>query len=237
MEIRPFGAGSVRAWDLPTRLFHWSLVTLIVGAWASVEFTEKTGDITLVAHRWTGYAILVLLVWRLIWGFAGSSTSRFTSFLRGPAAVLAYVADLLARRPRRFLGHNPLGALMVMALMAVVMAQAVLGLFTVEHDDLANGPLAKLVDETYWKPIRIWHHWIFKRVLLPLVALHILANVLYGVIKKDPLIPAMITGVKPAARYEDAGEPVGDPALRAIGCLVIAAALVFGALVALGGKL
>ena len=237
MDARSRDLSTVRAWDLPTRVFHWSLVVLMAAGWASAEFAEQLGDVTLKAHRWTGYAILVLLVWRLIWGFTGSPTSRFSSFVVGPGAVLRYGLDLLRGRSRYFLGHNPLGALMVLALIGIVLTQTVLGLFTVEHNDLANGPLANLVDERLWKPIRLWHHWIFNRLILPLAALHILANILYGVVKKDPLIPAMITGRKPAADYEDDREPVGNPNGRALGCLAVAAALVFGPIWMLGGTL
>lgn len=232
------GASStVRAWDLPTRLFHWSLVACIAAAWTTSEFAEALGDATLKLHRSLGLAVLVLLVWRLLWGLVGSSTSRFSAFVRSPAAALAYGRDLAAGRSRHYLGHNPLGAFMVLALLAVVAAQAGLGLFTAEHNDLADGPLVKFVAEGWLKTIRHWHHGLFQTVLLPLVGLHIAANVLYGLVKGDPLILAMLTGRKPAARYADAAEARLAPTFRALACLVLAAVLVLAPLKLVAGRL
>ncbi len=230
-------AKSVRAWDLPTRVFHWTLVVLIIAAWVSAELAEKLGDTTLRWHRWIGIAVLVLGVWRLIWGFVGAPTSRFASFLRGPGAALGYGRDLVAGRVRHHLGHNPLGAWMIVALVVTVLSQAGIGLFTNEHNDLASGPLAKLVPEAWEKPVRRWHHLLFNNVLLPLAGLHILANVLYGAVKRDPLVRAMITGSKPAAKYEDVGEEVTDAILLAFVCLVLAAAIVLGGITLAGGRL
>lgn len=230
----------MRAWDLPTRLFHWTLVVLLVCAWASFEYAEQLGDFTLKWHRWNGYAILVLLVFRVLWGFVGSSTSRFSAFVRLPNVALGYGLDLVRGRDRPFLGHNPLGSWMIVALLVVVAGQAVLGLFTVEHNDSgAFGPLYRLVSDATWKQFSKWHllglHW----VILPLVGLHIAANLLYGLVKKDPLIRAMITGTKPAANYEDQSEAVivARPLLRATACLVVAAVTVFGTIAGVGGRL
>jgi len=233
------GHESVRAWDLPTRLFHWSLVTLIAASWASYRYSEQIGDARLFWHKWCGYAVLILLVWRLMWGVVGSSTSRFAGFIRGPATALDYARDLVSGRPRQFLGHNPLGALMVLALMAAVGLQASLGLFNVEHNDITAGPLYRLVDEAWHKSIRSWHRWWFYWGILALAAAHVSANVLYGLVKKDPLIPAMVTGRKPRAAYEDAAEADIAPAasLRALVCLVLAAAIVLGGIKLLGGRL
>lgn len=228
----------VRAWDLPTRVFHWTLVLLLFSAWFSFRFGERFGDLTLLWHRWNGYAILVLLVWRVLWGFAGSSTARFSTFVRWPWEAIGYALALVKGEPRHYLGHNPLGTWMVLALLGVVGLQAGLGLFTVEHNDIAWGPLYRLVSEATYKTISSWHIWLFYWVILPLVGIHITVNALYGVIAKDPLIPAMVTGRKPAQDYQDAAEAqiVARPVLRAIVCLLIAAAIVFGGLVALGGR-
>lgn len=238
----PADGAERRVWDLPTRLFHWALVLLVASAWASSHYAAELKDVTLRWHRWNGYALLVLLTWRLIWGVVGSPASRFSSFVASPAAALRYGLDVARGNARRFLGHNPLGAWMVVALILAVLGQAVLGLFTVEHDDLANGPLARLVDESLWKPIRRWHHFIFDRLILPLAALHIAANLFYGLVKREPLVRAMVTGVKPAGDYEDAMKlstdaDTGSPLLRAFICLAAAGALVFTPLLAFGGKL
>jgi cytochrome b len=230
----------VGAWDLPTRLFHWTLVACIASAWVSFRYAEAFGDHLLKWHRWNGYAILILLIWRVIWGFAGSSTSRFASFLTWPWTAARYGLDLLRGRDRHFLGHNPLGTYMILALLAVVGTQGVLGLFTVEHNDSgAYGPLYRIVSEATYKKLSHWHLWAFYWLLLPLVALHVTANVLYGVIKKDPLIRAMVTGRKPAGAYEDGAtiSPVDRPLLRAALCLVMAIVVFFGGIIVLGGKL
>ena len=229
---------SVRAWDLPTRLFHWTLVALIVCAWVSFEFAEVIGDVTLKWHRANGLAILTLLVWRLMWGLFGSSTSRFASFVRSPVSAIGYARDLAAGTPRRFLGHNPLGGWMVLALLAALLTQAAFGLFAIDDNDLTGGPLSHLVSEKTNKWATGRHDFIFHFLILPLAAIHVIANVLYGRLKGEPLNRAMMTGKKPTAAYEDAAEaqiPSGAIA-RAVVCLLIAAAIVLGGLWLAGGK-
>lgn len=230
---------TVTAWDGPTRLFHWLLAAAVLSAWISCRFSEVIGDNRLVWHRWNGMSILVLLTWRVIWGFAGSSTSRFASFVKGPAEAIRYARDLASGRDRAYLGHNPLGTLMVLTLMSITIVQGTLGLFTVEHNDLTAGPLYNLLSEESLKQVARWHRWLFYWVLIPLVAAHVTANALYGLLKNDPLIPAMITGRKPARAYEDAAEAQlpARPWLRALVCLVAAKMIVFGGIVALGGRL
>jgi cytochrome b len=229
----------VPAWDLPTRLFHWTLLILVVAAWATYEFSESLGDETLVLHRANGLALLILLVWRLLWGIFGSSTARFATFVRGRRQVVAYASGLFSGRNRAYLGHNPLGALMVVALLQILFAIAALGLFATDDSDLAGGPLYRLVGEATNALSARLHDRIFNAVLLPLAALHILINVLYTFVKKEPLIQAMIRGTKPAAAYADAphAEISSGTGLRALICLAAAAVIVLGGIVALGGNL
>jgi cytochrome b len=229
----------VRAWDWPTRAFHWSLVIAILSAWASFEFAEKLGDVSLKWHRYNGYAILVLIVFRFIWGFVGSSTSRWSAFVTWPWHAAAYGLDLVRGRDRHFLGHNPLGTYMILGLLGLVSLQALLGLVIVEHNDTTWGPLYKLVSEENQKRVLFWHTRLFNWFILPLICLHILANSVYGIIKKDPLIRAMITGTKPAVAYEDQAEAqiVSAVGIRALFTLALAATIVLGGIVALGGKL
>jgi cytochrome b len=231
--------GVVRAWDLPTRLFHWTLVTLIISAWVSFRFAEAVGDYTLRWHRWNGYAILVLIVFRLLWGLVGSSTSRFSSFLSWPWTAVRYITDMVRGRDRHYLGHNPLGAWMIVGLLTVVAAQGVLGLYTVEHNDITAGPLYRTVPEAVWQQLSKWHLWVFYWVILPLVGIHVTANVLYGALKREPLVAAMITGVKPVSDYEDGTEAqiVERPLLRALVVLCVSVGIVFGGIVLLGGRL
>lgn len=229
----------VPAWDLPTRVFHWTLVLLIACAWLTFECSEELDDPRLVWHRWNGLALLTLTVWRILWGFAGPSNVRFTSFVRGPEAALQYARDLAAGTPRRFLGHNPAGGLVVVIMIALVATIGTLGLFALEHNDNATGPLYRYAGEAWAKVFTSWHRFLFEPVLLIVIAIHIAANILYGVVKKEPLIPAMITGQKPAADYEDGigGIAIAHPVRRALALLAISAVMVFGGILALGGKL
>jgi cytochrome b len=232
-------AGEVAAWDLPVRLFHWTLVAFIASAWVSYEFAEDIGDSGLVWHRWNGLAILTLTVWRVLWGFAGSPTARFRSFVRSPMAAAGYARDLMGGRARQFLGHNPLGAWMVLALLAALVAQAALGLFAIDDSDLTGGPLQHLVPEDVSKLATRWHGRVFHYVLLPLIAVHATANALHQTVRREPLITAMITGRKPAAAYAD-GEGPGVPQrgnLRAFVCLLASAAIVACGVAAAGGRM
>jgi len=229
----------VRAWDWPTRAFHWLLAALVLFAWVSWRYSEALGDHTLTFHRLNGHAILVLLVWRFLWGFAGSSTSRFSAWLWWPWTAVGYGLRLLRGETPLYLSHNPLGSYMILLLLGAVTAQAVLGLFTVESNDLTAGPLYRLISEEQQKVVSGWHIWFFYWVILALVAIHILANFWYGLAKKEPLITAMVTGKKPAAGDLDTYEAliVRRPMRRALVCLVLAAGVVLGVIYgALGGR-
>ena len=110
----------VRVWDLPTRLFHWLLVILVITSFVTVEI----GGNAMQYHERSGYTILTLLLFRVIWGFIGGRESRFASFVRGPAAVLRYAATLFRSDPARYPGHNPLGGWSVMAMLLALFIQA-----------------------------------------------------------------------------------------------------------------
>ena len=231
----------VRVWDLPTRLFHWTLVFLIFSSWASFEFSDVIGDTSLLWHRFNGYAILVLLIWRVLWGVVGSPSARFHRFLAWPWTAARYGIDMIRGRDRHYLGHNPLGAYMIIALIAIVATQGILGLMSTEHNYVTWGPLSALAgsDEASIE-LGKWHAWMFESVLLWFIALHIAANVLYRLVKKDRLIEAMVTGKKPPGTYDDAdavaNNQIPRPLLRALVCLIIAAAIFVGAITVLGGK-
>ena len=228
----------VRAWDGPTRLFKWSLVALVTASWA----TQRFGDPTLTWHKLSGYAILVLLVFRLLWGVVGSSTARFSAWVSSPWRAAAYGLDLVRGRSRPYLSHNPLGAWMILALMAFVGSQAVAGLFTVDSNGIFGGPFANdgaFADPTLWQRwMTRYHHQAFN-VLLGLVALHVGVNLFYQFVKGDPIIKAMITGRKPVEPFADQPEMVPAPAsaLRALLCLAVAAAIVLGGIKLFGGTL
>lgn len=182
-------ASSVRArlWDGPTRIVHWALVALIAFAWWSAEAGRMEW------HRWSGYAVTGLIVFRLIWGFAGSTSARFASFVRGPRGTLAYLRSLPSRVKTDWPGHNPLGAWSVLAILAALVAQTVTGLFAVDIDAIEAGPLSDRVDFDTGRLFAKWHHWSFW-ALEALVTLHVAAVVFYLAYKRANLIGAMITG-------------------------------------------
>lgn len=216
----------VAAWDLPTRLFKWSLVILVVAA----PLTKWYGDVTLLAHKMVGYAILTLVVWRVLWGLFGSTTARFSTFVK-PFAALGYVVDLARGRHPRYLGHNPLGALMVVALLLVLAVQASTGLFATD-DIIVEGPLKGYVTHATSKWLTGIHD-VLPRLLLALVVVHVLANILYSVFS-DNLILAMLSGRKARAAYRDAPENANASIPRALALLVVAAAVVYGSLALFG---
>jgi cytochrome b len=174
--------GRVRIWDLPTRLFHWSLAALVTASIIAIKLDS------LDWHMRFGYAILALLLFRLLWGFAGSRYALFSTFVRGPRAV----ADYLRGRWQAAGGHNPLGALSVMALIALLTLQAAGGLFA-NDGSFTEGPLAKLVSGSTSEFISTWHRRA-EYAIYALVALHVAAVVFYTVFKSEPLLGAMIHG-------------------------------------------
>ncbi len=180
----------VRVWDAPVRLFHWALVLLI----GFQFFTAQMKGDWMTWHMRAGYAILALVFFRILWGFAGSSSARFSSFLAGPAACLRFVKKLLARAPAPYASHNPLGGWMVVFLLVALLVQAGTGLFA--NDDIATeGPLASLVSKALSDRLTSLHHWNFNLLLL-LSGLHISAVLYHFGFMKENLIGAMLTGVK-----------------------------------------
>ena len=179
------GAAALQpVWDLPIRLFHWLLAALIAFSWWSAE------EHHLDWHFWSGYAILTLLIFRLLWGLFGSSTARFASFVRGPGAVFAYLRDDMSWR---FAGHTPLGALSVVALLLCTLAQVTLGLLSTDEDGLNEGPLARFVSiDTSEAAASI--HEIFFYVLLAFIVLHVAAILYYRLARGKKLAAAMVTG-------------------------------------------
>jgi cytochrome b len=180
-----------RLWDGPTRLFHWALVVLVAFSWWSGEEHEMEW------HRWSGYGILALVVFRIFWGFAGPATVRFARFVRGPATVAAYAGSLFKRGGEHVTGHNPLGGWSVVAMLAVLAVMVTAGLFAVDVDGFESGPLATYVTFEQGRSAAEVHEVVFN-VLLALIALHVIAIVFYRVWKGQRLLPAMIHGRAPA---------------------------------------
>ncbi|HEX5093389.1 MAG TPA: cytochrome b/b6 domain-containing protein, partial [Burkholderiales bacterium] len=163
---------SVKVWDLPVRAAHWALVLLF----AFQLLTASLGDAFIDWHMRSGYAILAVVLFRVLWGFAGSTTARFASFLARPADAWRFGRRLWARRAEAMAGHNPLGGWMVVALLAALLVQVGTGLFS--NDGIATeGPLARLLPPGLSDRVTTLHHWNF-RILLMLAGVHV-AAVLY----------------------------------------------------------
>nr|WP_184043158.1 cytochrome b/b6 domain-containing protein [Roseospira visakhapatnamensis] len=186
VAIRP-----VKVWDLPTRLFHWVLVLVIAVAWLSGD----QGNFTV--HFIAGQVALGLLLFRLIWGFVGSDTARFKAFVPTPARLRDYVRAAGAGRSHLIVGHNPIGAAMVFALLAVLGLQVLTGLFASENTwAFVSGPLARFIGTDLSETLTGFHKdWLFN-ILLGLIALHVLAAFFHLFVKKDNLIRPMVTGTK-----------------------------------------
>lgn len=205
-------------WDLPVRLFHWLLVALIAFSWWSGE--EHYMD----WHRTSGYAILGLIVFRVLWGFLGTRTARFAGFVRGPAAVAAYMGKLGSRDAEASQGHNPLGGWSVVAMLLAIAAMVTAGLFAVDVDGFESGPLADYISFDAGRSAAEVHEVIFN-VILALIALHVLAIVFYTVWKKQRLVPAMVHGKGAKGVDAAANTPVSLPKLAI--SVVVAAALAY----------
>ncbi len=190
--------GAVRqskVWDLPVRLFHWSLAAAFLGAFV----TNRLGVSYFKYHVWCGYAVIVLVTFRILWGFVGTYHAQFRHFLRGPIATSRYALNLVRGRASHHLGHNPLGAWMVVFLLIALGVQAVSGLYG--DDEIFNtGPLVGYVT----KDMSLWltslHRHLFYWIA-GAIALHVLAIVAHRIFDKSDLVKAMITGRK-QGRYD-----------------------------------
>lgn len=205
----------ITIWDLPLRLFHWSLAVAVSGA----MITGQIGGNLMPWHGYLGQAVVALVAFRLVWGVVGSTTARFTYFLAGPTTIRAYLRG-------RWLGvgHNPLGALSVLAMLGLALAQALTGLFA--NDDIAfQGPLYSLVGSELSGSLTGVHKALFP-ALLAIVVLHLAAIVFYTRIKGENLVRPMITGRKesPHGRSTRGGGP-----LALLLALALAALALWGA--------
>jgi cytochrome b len=212
------GLRRLLVWDLPTRLFHWTLVLAVAGCW----WTGERGPVE--THALFGYAVLALLLFRLGWGLVGSETARFSSFVRGPRAALGHLGHLVRRGPLDHpVGHNAVGGYAVILLLLLLSIVAVSGLFLYD-------------DEIYWAPLNAWvseetaellhevHHEGFE-LLLVLIAVHVLAVIYYYAVKRLDLIRPMLTGR--ADLPVDTAPPRIAPAALALSIALAAAASVW----------
>ena len=184
----------VRVWDLPIRLFHWAIVLLIPALW----WTQHVERLDL--HILLGETMLALVLFRLIWGVIGGSTARFATFVRGPATVLRY----LRGETGATVGHTPLGALSVVAMLALLAVQVGLGLFVSDEDGLNTGPLSHLVSYDSARTLAARHETMFW-ILLAFIVLHVAAIFFYLFARRNNLIGPMVTGSRaPVAGSDEA---------------------------------
>lgn len=210
-ELRP-----VRVWDLPTRLFHWTLALCIIGSLT----TAKIGGNAMVWHIRLGIVVLALLVFRMLWGVLGGHWSRFLNFLYSPVTMLRYLRGQTQPGEHLDVGHNPLGAMSVFGLLTFLAIQVATGL--VADDEIATvGPLNKFVTSataslaTGWH--KVWGQWI----LILLVTTHVAAIVFYLMVKKKNLVRPMLDGDK----HLPASTPASSDSLTT---RLLAAALALG---------
>src|ERR1700712_5484311 len=178
----------MKVWDLPVRLFHWSIVVLIFAAWLSQELNRMEWHVRI------GYTILTLLLFRLAWGVFGSDTARFLKFVRSPVAALRHLAHIRRREPDYEIGHNAAGGWMVLALLGLLGVQAGTGLFS-NDDANTEGPLMHLVGKEQSDWLSHIHSLTFNFIEI-FIVLHLLAIGAYAMLKRQNLVRPMVTGTK-----------------------------------------
>ncbi|HTV49994.1 MAG TPA: cytochrome b/b6 domain-containing protein [Steroidobacteraceae bacterium] len=212
-------------WDLPLRLFHWLFALSILASWA----TAKAGFEWMPWHIRLGYWMMGLLLFRIIWGFVGPRHARFSSFLARPAAIWRYARSFTGvGEAIRSVGHNPLGGLMVVLMLLLVAFQVSTGLFAT--DDIAyTGPYNATVTDATAKLLTSLHHRNFNFIWAA-IALHVAAIVYYAFVKKQNLVPAMLTGWKPAEAVPESEAITSSELLKALIVILVASGAVYGIL-------
>jgi len=217
----------LQVWDLPTRIFHWCLVLAVGTGWAT---GGDDSQLWFAVHRAAGYTVLALLIFRLIWGIAGTRHARFSEFVRPWSVVRHYTKQLMTLRPPHSVGHNPLGGWMIVLLLVILVATDTAGLFTaVTRNGIETaGPLAHYISPELARALRQLHETFFN-ILLVLVCIHVAGVVTDILLTRDNLIAAMITGYKSArgrANAEPAGPAGPVPVIAAILAIAVGVAAV-----------
>ncbi|MDD3937474.1 cytochrome b/b6 domain-containing protein [Rhodoferax sp.] len=218
----------VRVWDAPTRLFHWALSLCVVGLFV----TSQVGGTAMDWHFRFGYGVLTLLLFRFVWGLSGGHWSRFSTFVVPPLLIWRYLQG--QANPQDCVGHNPLGALSVVTMLALLSLQVASGLIS-DDEIAAAGPLVRFVSSTWVGNATFYHKEIGKFILLGLVALHLGAIAFYYFRKHDDLVTPMITGDKSVPIQAPSARD-GRPERRRAGLIFLAcAALVSSLVIGLNG--
>lgn len=221
-------SNTIRVWDLPTRIFHWALVACVIGSIVS----SQIGGNAMVWHFRFGFAIASLLLFRLVWGLMGGRWSRFASFIYSPGTVLNYLKG--QGKPEHAVGHNPLGAASVFAMLVFLIAQVSTGVFS-DDEIAAFGPFTQFVSNATVSAATAYHKSYGKFALLALIVLHLGAIAYYYFAKRDNLVKPMLDGDKTLATARLPGSrDDGASRLAAAVVLVACSALVAWG-VSLGG--
>jgi cytochrome b len=210
----------IRVWDLPTRSFHVLLALCVAGLIA-------TGEIGLMQlHFWLGYAVLTLVLFRLVWGFVGGHWSRFINFVPTPAKLRAYIQAVRAQQAPHSIGHNPLGALSVIGMLCVLLIQVFSGFFS--DDEIANtGPWTAFIPADWVEMATEYHSDVGKVILIVLIVLHVGTVLYYKRIKNDDLLTPMLTGDKVLTTETQASRDTRTSRLFALGILLGCAYVVY----------
>lgn len=210
----------MRVWDLPTRLVHWLLVLLVAASWITADLGR------LDIHNLSGYLLLTLVLFRIYWGFVGSTTARFRSFLRGPGEVASYARAILRGDEMPAVpGHNPMGGWSTVALLTLLLGVPLLGLFAVDVDGVESGPLSHWVNFEVARNMAQLHERLFD-ALLVCIGLHLTAIAFYWFWRRDNLVGAFITGWRVLGSSPASPGPQFVPWWRAAVGLIVAGLLV-----------
>ena len=210
----------IRVWDLPTRGFHVLLALSVAGLIA-------TGEIGLMQlHFWLGYAVLTLVLFRLVWGFVGGHWSRFINFVPTPTKLRAYIQAISAQQTPQSIGHNPLGALSVLGMLCVLLIQVLSGFFS--DDEIANtGPWTAFIPADWVEMATEYHSEVGKVILIVLIVLHVGTVLYYKRIKNDDLLTPMLTGDKVLTTETQASRDTRTSRLFALAILLGCAYVVY----------
>jgi len=209
-------------WDLPLRLFHWLLALSILSSY----LTAKTADFYwMQIHMRLGYWTFGLILFRVIWGFVGPRHARFANFLPSPTKLFWYLKGFFGGKTIHSIGHNPMGSLMVVLMLALVAFQVFTGLFT-SDGIFTDGPYVGAVDGDTAMRLRLLHGFNFN-LILAAISVHILAIILYRVVKKERLVGPMITGKKPAEHVPEAEAIHSSQLPKAVLVALISALVVY----------
>ena len=210
--MTPAPAKTLAVWDLPVRLVHWGVAVIVPAMW----WTAENGEMRW--HMRLGLVLLALLLFRIVWGFVGTRTARFGTFLSSPTSAVRY---LLGRNdpPWQGLGHNPAGAWSVVGLLSVMSLQVTTGLFAGDPYDGATGPLNHLVGVLRADQLTDWHEWLFDGLVV-LIGLHLAAIAFYSFVRRERLVGPMLSG---KAEVDESASAEGNEPARAWSVVLAAA--------------